>query len=170
MEYIIGLWGASWLVNARMLSAAIAARYISGYYGGIMVGRFLTGALATKLDNKKLLRIGCVCAIAGVVLLNMRLHYIELVGLIIIGIGFGPIFPISLDATKTRFNPAYSADIIGFQMGFAYIGAFVFQTSFGYIATSTSWQIFSWLLLLMMALLIFFIEIVNNKTQKKLTL
>ncbi len=170
MEYIIGLWGASWLVNDRLLPVAIAARYISGYYGGIMIGRFCTGALAIKLSNKKLLRIGCACAIAGVILLNIRLHYIELAGLILIGIGFGPIFPISLDATKTRFNPNYSADIIGFQMGFAYIGAFVFQTSFGYLATSTSWQIFSWLLLLMVGLLAFFIEIVNKKTQKNLSL
>jgi len=166
MEYIIGLWGASWLVNDRLLPVAIAARYISGYYGGIMIGRFCTGALAIKFSNKKLLRIGCACAIAGVILLNIRLHYIELAGLILIGIGFGPIFPISLDATKTRFNPNYSADIIGFQMGFAYIGAFVFQTSFGYLATSTSWQIFSWLLLLMVGLLALFIEIVNKKTQK----
>ncbi len=166
MEYIIGLWGASWLVNDRMLSAAVAARYISGYYGGIMIGRFATGVLTHKFDNKTLLRIGCACAIIGVALLTINISYTELVGLMLIGIGFGPVFPVSLDSTKARFNPQYSADIIGFQMGFAYVGSFFFQTTFGYIATGTTWKIFPWVLFLMIGTLILLIEEVNKKTYK----
>lgn len=166
MEYIVGLWGASFLVNSRNLTPAVAARYISGYYGGIMAGRFLTGVLTHKLSNKSLLRLGTLTAAIGVLILVIRLPYFEIIGLIMVGLGFAPIFPISLDATKMRFNPEYSADIIGFQMGFAYVGAFFAQTAFGYLATSTTWAIFPFALLVLIILLLSFVEIVNKKTHK----
>ncbi|NLT17773.1 MAG: MFS transporter, partial [Clostridiales bacterium] len=95
MEYIVGLWGASYLVNTRLLSPAVAARYVSLYYGGIMAGRFLTGALTLKLSNKILIRGGTVICLLGVVLLAIPLDVLALPGMLLIGIGFGPIFPTS---------------------------------------------------------------------------
>lgn len=167
MEYIVGLWGASYLVNTRFLSPAVAARYVSLYYGGIMAGRFLTGALTLKLSNKILIRGGTVICLLGVVLLAIPLDVLALPGMLLIGIGFGPIFPTSIDSTKLRFNPKYSADIIGFQMGFAYIGAFIAQLSLGYVATRTTWTIFPYVLVAMAALLFISVEIVNFKTRNK---
>lgn len=167
MEYIVGLWGASYLVNTRFLSPAVAARYVSLYYGGIMAGRFLTGALTLKLSNKILIRGGTVICLLGVVLLAIPLDVLALPGMLLIGIGFGPIFPTSIDSTKLRFNPKYSADIIGFQMGFAYIGAFIAQLTLGYVATRTTWTIFPYVLVAMAALLFISVEIVNFKTRNK---
>jgi len=167
MEYIVGLWGASYLVNTRFLSPAVAARYVSLYYGGIMAGRFLTGALTLKLSNKVLIRGGTVICLLGVVLLAIPLDVLALPGMLLIGIGFGPIFPTSIDSTKLRFNPKYSADIIGFQMGFAYIGAFIAQLTLGYVATRTTWTIFPYVLVAMAALLFISVEIVNFKTRNK---
>lgn len=166
MEYIVGLWGASYLVNMRSLTPAIAARYISLYYGGIMAGRFLTGLLTIKLSNKILIRGGTICALLGFILLALPVPILALPALLLIGIGFGPIFPTSIDSTKTRFNPAYSADIIGFQMGFAYVGAFVAQLALGYAATRITWAIFPYVLVVMGAALFFCVEMVNLKTKK----
>ncbi|MGI6214232.1 MAG: MFS transporter [Christensenellales bacterium] len=166
MEYIIGLWGASWLVNTGRSTAATAARYISGYFGGIMAGRFLSGVLTHKFSNKALLRMGYICASAGILLLCFNASYIRLTGLLLIGAGFAPIFPLSIDSTKIRFNPEYSVDIIGFQMGSAYAGAFIAQTGFGYLATDTTWGIFPYFLMMLMCMLIASVEIVNRKTRK----
>lgn len=167
MEYIVGLWGASYLVNMRSLTPAMAARYVSLYYGGIMVGRFITGALTLKISNKILIRGGTVLASLGFLFLAIPVTQILFPGLLLIGLGFGPIFPTSIDSTKSRFNPKYSADIIGFQMGFAYIGAFISQLVFGYAATRTTWSIFPYVLLAMSVLLVLCVELVNAKTKDR---
>lgn len=167
MEYIVGLWGASYLVNMRSLTPAMAAKYVSLYYGGIMVGRFITGALTIKVSNKILIRGGTVLASLGFLFLAIPVTQLLFPGLILIGLGFGPIFPTSIDATKSRFNPKYSADIIGFQMGFAYIGAFISQLIFGYTATRTTWSIFPYVLLAMSVLLFLCVELVNAKTKDR---
>ena len=43
MEFLIGTWGASFLVNAYDYAPDIAARWVSLYYGGIMIGRLISG-------------------------------------------------------------------------------------------------------------------------------
>lgn len=43
VETTLGLWGASYLVGARNITAETAAGWISLYYGGITVGRLITG-------------------------------------------------------------------------------------------------------------------------------
>ena len=51
-EATAGLWGSSYLVNYKGLSADDAARGISLFYGGITLGRFLTGFLTMKFNNQ----------------------------------------------------------------------------------------------------------------------
>ena len=49
VEMTMGLWGSSYLVNFIGYSAETAARYTSLYFGGITLGRFLTGFITMKL-------------------------------------------------------------------------------------------------------------------------
>ena len=68
-------------------------------------------------------------------------------GLLLIGIGFGPIFPSILHSVPERFGERYSADITGFHMGGAYAIGFGVQLAFGYIATATTFNITPYILL-----------------------
>lgn len=167
MEYLVGIWGASYLVNIFDFAPAIAARYIAMYYGGIMVGRFFTGLLTVKLSNKVLIRVGIILSVVGTIMVLVPIKALMLPGLLLVGMGFAPIFPCTIDSTKTRFNSKYSADIIGFQMGFAYVGALSFQLIVGFVATRTTFLILPFILLALGVLLFIDVEHINRITSPK---
>jgi len=52
IEAGVGLWGSSFLVNIKNFDPAIAARWVSFYYGGITIGRFITVLLHSKCQTK----------------------------------------------------------------------------------------------------------------------
>ncbi|WP_373888224.1 MULTISPECIES: MFS transporter [Paenibacillus] len=104
VEATVGLWGASYLVSARNITADTAAGWISLYYGGITVGRLITGFVTIKINNGMLIRIGQLTAVAGGLILLLPLPVAFLLpGFILIGLGLAPIYPGLLHETPTRF-------------------------------------------------------------------
>lgn len=153
MEFLIGTWGASYLVNSFAAFPDVAARWVSLYYGGIMLGRLISGFISIKADDKTLIRGGIITAFIGILILILPIGTASFVGLLLIGIGFGPIFPSILHSVPDRFGKEYSADITGFHMGGAYAIGFAVQLAFGYIATATTFDITPFVLLLFIILL-----------------
>lgn len=155
MEFLIGTWGASYLVNVHSLMPDKAAKWISLYFGGIMVGRIISGFISMKATDNMMIRGGIVVSCMGMILLSLPLGEISFFGLLLIGIGFGPIFPSILHSVPDRFGKEYSADITGFHMGGAYGIGFGVQLIFGFVATATTFKITTFVLLaLVMALFI----------------
>lgn len=147
MEFIIGTWGASYLVNSYNYAPDVAARWVSLYFGGIMIGRLISGFISIKACDNTLIRGGIVTALFGMILLALPLGNISVFGLLLIGVGFGPIFPSILHSVPERFGAKYSADLTGFHMGGAYAIGFAVQLVFGYIATATTFKITPFVLL-----------------------
>ncbi|MEG2014297.1 MAG: MFS transporter, partial [Clostridia bacterium] len=164
MEQIVGYWGASFLVNDRGISPAEASLWVSLYYGGIMLGRLLTGFLTAKFSDRQLTRYGVIISIAGIILLIFRAPTLTLIGLLLIGLGFAPVYPCGMHATPSRFGDSRSADAIGFQMGFAGIGMIVLQPLFGIVASNTTFAIFPYVLLAMGVLLFILTEFAGKRT------
>lgn len=141
MEFLLGTWGATYAVNVFALSPDEAAKWVSLYYGGIMLGRMLAGFISMKLSDRNLIRGGIIIAFTGIAVMALPLGKISMVGLIFIGIGFGPIFPSVLHSIPERFGSIYSADITGYHMGGAYAIGFTLQMIYGYVASYTSFKI-----------------------------
>ncbi len=141
MEFLLGTWGATYAVNVFALSPDEAAKWVSLYYGGIMLGRMLSGFISMKLSDKNLIRGGIVVSFLGIAVMALPLGKISMVGLILIGIGFGPVFPSVLHSVPERFGSTYSADITGYHMGGAYAIGFTVQMIYGYVASYTSFKI-----------------------------
>lgn len=141
MEFLLGTWGATYAVNVFALSPDEAAKWVSLYYGGIMLGRMLAGFISMKLSDKNLIRGGIIVAFFGIAVMALPLGKISMVGLILIGIGFGPIFPSVLHSVPERFGSTYSADITGYHMGGAYAIGFSVQMLYGYVASWTTFKI-----------------------------
>jgi fucose permease len=120
----LGLLGSSYLVQSRGMAIVKAAMWMSMYFGGITVGRFLSGIITMKLNNTQMIRYGILTAIAGIVLLILPLpsFYIG-PAFVFIGLGLSPVFPAMLHETPRRFGVESSQKIIGFQMGFGYVGS-----------------------------------------------
>ncbi|MDO4572714.1 MAG: MFS transporter [Clostridia bacterium] len=147
-EYILGTWTASYLIYTRHMAAADAAGRASLYYGGIMLGRFLCGFAAMRVGDRALIRAGLGVMLLGAALLALPFGQdCALAGLLLIGLGCGPVFPCTLHATGERFGRRYSADIVGYQMGGAYCGTLVIQPLFGLVASRTGFHIMPWALI-----------------------
>ena len=166
MEFLIGTWGASFLVNTHDYTPDVAARWVSLYFGGIMLGRLISGFISIKARDNTLIRGGIITSFFGMVLLALPLGNISVFGLLLIGVGFGPIFPSILHSVPERFGAKYSADLTGFHMGGAYAIGFAVQLAFGFIATSTTFKITPFVLLGFIVIL-FAVNEITIKTIKK---
>ena len=167
MEFILGTWGASFLVHVHTLEPDEAAKWISLYFCGITVGRIISGFISMKASDNTMIRLGIGTSFAGIILLALPIGKISLLGLLLIGIGFGPIFPSILHSVPDRFGTEYSADITGFHMGGAYGIGFGVQLVFGFVATATTFEITSFVLLALCVALFLANEITIKKIKSK---
>lgn len=166
MEFLITTWGATYIVNALLLSPDEAAKWISVFFGGLMLGRVAAGFISIKISDKNLIRGGIITAFFGILILALPLGRASLYGLFLMGFGCGPVFPSVLHSVPERFGSTYSADITGFHMGGAYTIGFFVQIIYGYVATATTFKLTPLLLLCICALLIFVNEAAIKKTSK----
>ena len=124
VEVGVGLWGSTYLTLAKGYPVARAAFWMSMYYGGITVGRFLSGFVSFRLSNTAMIRWGMLISmLSGMLLLLPIPPFLTGAILVMMGVGFAPVFPSMLHETPVRFTPRHSQKIIGLQMGFAFLGA-----------------------------------------------
>lgn len=149
-EYVIGTWGATYAVNVHSIAPEIAARWVSLYYGGIMVGRMICGFLPDAVTDNQRIRYGVALSVLGMVILLLPFKSVSLAGLLLIGIGFGPIFPAVIHSVPARFGATYSADLTGYHMGGAFGIGYAVQMIFGYLAVATGYSIMPAVLILLL--------------------
>lgn len=149
MEFSLGTWGATYAVNSFKISPDEAAKWMSLYWGGIMLGRVISGFVSMKISDKNLVRGGIITSFLGIIIFALPLGKLSLLGFLLIGIGFGPIFPSILHSVPERFGTTYSADLTGYHMGGAYGLGFAFQLIYGYVATATTFKITPWFLIIL---------------------
>ncbi len=166
MEFLLGTWGASYAVNVFALTPDEAAKWVSLYYCGLMLGRMISGFVSMKLNDNTLIKGGAVLSLLGMLILLLPIGKTVLIGFLLIGIGFGPIFPSVLHSIPERFTAKYSADITGFHMGGAYGIGFIFQVLFGYTAPFVGFNITGYILIVLCVGMITFNNITVKKTKR----
>lgn len=136
-ELGVGLWAASILVGERKVNVATAGLWVSFYYGSITAGRFGVGLVANRLGNRRLIRLGLLCAITGAV--GFAWPGLgapaSMAALVAMGLGCAPIYPSMMHETARRFTPDMSARVIGRQVGFAYLGGALIPALCGLLAS-----------------------------------
>ena len=135
LEQTAGLWASSYMVLHKGVPETVAASYASMFYIGITVGRFISGFVTAKLNDKQMIRLGMAILAVGVAILFLPLsEYVSLVGFVLIGIGCAPIYPCIIHSTPEIFGADKSQAIVGVQMASAYIGSLLMPSLFGVIA------------------------------------
>ena len=138
------------------------------FYIGIMVGRLISGVVSLKISDKNMIRIGESILFIGTIILMMNFSIILMpIGLFIIGLGCGPIYPSIVHATPIRFTKKLSKDVMAIQTGCAYIANFTALPLFGVVAKSTSFLILPYVILAFFILLALCNELVLIKTKDK---
>ncbi|MBO5324462.1 MAG: MFS transporter [Oscillospiraceae bacterium] len=129
------LWGSSYLVLRDGLNEEIAASFGSLFLIGLTIGRFLSGFLTYKLNDRNMIRLGQGLMVLGVAVMVLPFGTAAtIVGLILIGLGCAPIYPCIIHSTPEHFGAENSQALIGVQMASAYVGILVMPPVFGIIA------------------------------------
>ncbi|MDR0323192.1 MAG: MFS transporter [Treponema sp.] len=160
-------WGSSFLVMEKNIPPEKAAQWLSLFFIGITAGRFISGFMTFKFNNRQMIRLGqslIVCGIAALILPVERV--LLLPGFFMIGFGCAPIFPSLIHETPKNFGVDKSQAIVGIQMACAYIGSTLMPPFFGLITSFFSFKTFPIFIGIMLALCILMTETLNKKVEK----
>ena len=147
VEMSVGLWGSSYLIQIRGFSIHQAATWVSAYYGGITVGRFISGFASFRISNPQMIRSGILIALSGAILLALPLPSFLLAGvMVLIGLGLSPIFPSMLHETPKRFGAQRSQSIIGYQIAAGSLGSALLPPALGLLVKTTNLSILPYFL------------------------
>jgi len=163
IEATFGLWGASYLVLARNFEPDDAARLVSIYYIGITLGRFISGFMTEKFNNRQLVYLGQGGIVIGLVILFLPFKVSLMPGFFLVGLGCAPIFPSLLHETPRNFGEKYSQAVMGMQMASAYIGITLMPLLFGKLASYFTYSSLLWFMGALLALKIYMTHDLNSK-------
>ena len=128
------LWTSSYFAGVKEgLSDGLIASFGSLIFGGLMLGRLISGFVSNKLGDRLLIRIGIIVEMTGIVLVMLPIsHYLPAaIGFVVIGTGMGPVYPAIQHMAPTNFGKRNSAAVIGLQMASAYVGSTFMPMVFG---------------------------------------
>ena len=142
------LWASSYLVEARAVDAGTAAQFGALFLTGITLGRFLSGFVADRLGDKRMIQIGTLTALAGAALIALPLptDVLALGGLVVAGLGCAPIYPAIIHSTPANFGRHNSQAVVGVQMAGAYLGTTLMPPLFGVLAGVVGMGVFPYYL------------------------
>lgn len=146
IETTTGLWGTSYLVSSRGLTADLAAQLISFFYVGITAGRLITGFLSLRLSGRILIRSGLLLVLCGILCFLHPGTGACILALILIGLGCAPVFPCMLHDTPQKAGEQLSSRVMGLQMASAYLGSTLMPPLFGFLAGLSSPSLFPFFL------------------------
>ena len=130
------LWTSSYFAGVKEgISDRLIASFGSLIFGGLMLGRLISGFISNRLGDRLLIRIGIVVELFGILLVMIPVSsYIPAaIGFVVIGTGMGPVYPAIQHMAPKNFGEKYSAAVIGLQMASAYIGSTFMPMVFGNI-------------------------------------
>ena len=123
IENVTNCWGSTFLVEFKNITADQAAKTMILYFVGFTIGRLLSGVLASRLSCWKIIRMGMAVMGMGMVLLLLPLPgFTVVLGLFLIGMGNGPLFPNFTYLAPRNFGADISQAVIGSQIASANAG------------------------------------------------
>lgn len=103
-EFTIGGWLTTFLAERFRVEAGQAAFVLAGYWAAMMAGRFVCGALASKIKPATLVMASAALALVAVAgLLIAPSQPLAIAAAVSIGLGFAAIFPTTLAQAGESF-------------------------------------------------------------------
>ena len=155
------LWTSSYFAGVKEgLTNHLIASFGSLIFGGLMLGRLISGFVSNRLGDRMLIRIGIFVEVVGILLVMIPVASFipAAIGFVIIGTGMGPVYPAIQHMAPTNFGERYSAAVIGLQMASAYIGSTFMPMIFGNIQEKIGIGIMPFYLLIFAVLNIWMLE------------
>ncbi|MDF2674767.1 MAG: major facilitator superfamily 1 [Clostridiales bacterium] len=168
IEATTGLWGSSFAAMVHETPAETAAKWASFFYFGITFGRFLSGFVTLKLNNRQMIHLGEVLIAAGIIMIMLPFGQVtSLIGFVMTGIGCAPIYPSLLHETPVNFGAEYSQSIMGVQMACAYVGSTFMPPLFGILASYIGYSLMPFYTGGIFLLMFIMVEMLNKRVDAK---
>ena len=143
IESVCLVWCSTFLVNSKGLTTDRAAEMTMIYFVGMTMGRFLSGIFANKVSPKVIIVIGEAITLVAIILTFSRNPVIVTMGLFMIGLGNGPVFPNMTHLTPVHMGREISQSFIGLQGAISYCSILLSPIIFGLLAERFTTDIFS---------------------------
>ena len=128
------LWTSSYFAGTKEgLTDGMIASFGSLIFGGLMLGRLISGFVSNRFGDRLLIRIGIAVEFVGILMVMLPIsNYVPAaIGFVLIGTGMGPVYPAIQHMAPENFGKRYSAAVIGLQMASAYVGSTFMPMVFG---------------------------------------
>ncbi len=161
-------WASTYFAEVKGIGEQNAAFFASLFYIGITIGRFLSGFIADRLGERRIIEVGTIVLLSGIILLSLPIasHIAAVTAFIVIGLGAAPIYPAIIHSTPTNFGAKNSPAIVGIEMASAYIGTTFMPPLFGLLGNAVGFNIMPFFLLGFVALMIIMVELAFNAAKK----
>lgn len=166
------LWTPSYFAGTKSgLSAETIASFGSLIFGGLMLGRLISGFISNKLGDRRLIRIGIFVELLGIIMvfLPVESYMVAAAGFVVIGTGMGPVYPAIQHMAPANFGKKYSAAVIGLQMAAAYVGSTFMPMIFGLLQQKIGIAIMPTYLLIFAIINFVMLELTYSKIKVKST-
>jgi MFS family permease len=146
-EFLVGVWAFSLLVKARGVEPTLAGLWVSFFYAALTGGRILSGFIVDRFGNRFMIRAGVVVSFFGIGLLALpsilspAFDALACAGLILMGVGFAPMYPSMMHETPKRFRESTARKMVGYQTGAANLGASILPAFIGLVGARTSLEV-----------------------------
>ena len=137
-EWCVNGWGATFVEETTRVSTDTAVTLMAGYFGGVLAGRTLTSRLARRHDPAKLLALALAVSAVGLAILWPSTRPTQaLVGLSLLGIGLGTLFPMGM-AVTIALAPGQAALASGRAVAASAFAILLAPLTVGAVADATS--------------------------------
>ncbi len=168
IEYACGVWGSTYLVEQKGFSAEHGALALTVYYIGMSIGRFVSGLLSDKISTWKRIGIGSVILAPAIALMLLPLNgIVTVIGLFLVGLGNGSIYPNMIHLTPHNFGKEASQSIMGSQIAFAYIGVMLAPPMVSLISGLFGIKVYPILLAVLYVIMVIAIRCFINRLKKQ---
>ena len=164
------LWTPSYFAGTKSgLSAETIASFGSLIFGGLMLGRLISGFISNKLGDRRLIRTGIFVELLGIIMvfLPVENYMVAAAGFVVIGTGMGPVYPAIQHMAPANFGKKYSAAVIGLQMAAAYVGSTFMPMIFGLLQQKIGIAIMPTFLLIFAIINFVMLELTYSKIKVK---
>lgn len=168
IEYACGVWGSTYLVTEKGFETKHGALALTVYYAGMSIGRFVSGLLSEKISTWKRIGIGAAVLAPAIAIMLLPLPgAVTVVGLFLVGLGNGAIYPNMIHLTPHNFGKEVSQSIMGSQIAFAYIGVMLAPPTVSLISGLFGIKVYPVLLAVLYLIMIITLKLFINRLKKQ---
>ena len=134
IEVTVGQWSYTLLTEGREYPGFTAAALVAGFWGGVMLGRFLLAGLGDRASPERVLAAAIGSTVLGILFFWVDPAGVGAYALPCIGLSSAAMFPLVMGRTAVYLGEARAARAVGYQMAASSVGFVILPASVGVLA------------------------------------